>query len=48
MFDKQLLYVPNAIFTTIAVENPSLMSHHRVYESIGLRYADIAQMEKIV
>lgn len=47
-FDKRPLYVPNAIFTTIAVENPSRMSHRRIYETIGLRYADIPQMEKIV
>lgn len=47
-FDKRPLYVPNAIFTTIAVENPSRMSHRRIYETIGLRYVDIPQIEKIV
>ena len=47
-FDKRPLYVPNSIFATIAVENPSRMSHRRIYETIGLRYDDIAQMDRIV
>ena len=47
-FDKRLLYVPNSIFSNIAVENPSRMSHRRIYETIGLRYSDINQMNNIV
>lgn len=47
-FDKRLLYVPNLIFSSIAVENPSRMSHRRIYETIGLRYSDIDQMNNIV
>ncbi len=47
-FDKRPLYVPNSIFATIAVENPSRMSHRRIYETIGLRYNDIEQMDRIV
>jgi MscS family membrane protein len=47
-FDKRPLYVPNSIFATIAVENPSRMSHRRINETIGLRYSDITQMDKIV
>lgn len=47
-FDKRLLYVPNSIFSSIAVENPSRMSHRRIYETIGLRYSDIDQMDNIV
>jgi len=46
-FDKRPLYVPNSIFTQIAVENPSRMTHRRIYETIGIRYDDIAQMQKI-
>ena len=34
-FDKRPLYIPNAIFTTIAVENPSRMSNRRIYETIA-------------
>ena len=47
-FGKRPLYVPNAAFTTIAVENPSRMSNRRIYETIGIRYADVAQMATIV
>ncbi len=47
-FDKRPLYVPNAVFTNIAVENPSRMSNRRIYETIGIRYEDAAKMAVIV
>ena len=47
-FDKRPLYVPNATFTTIAVENPSRMTNRRISETIGIRYADVTQMQTIV
>ncbi len=47
-FDKRPLYVPNAAFTTIAVENPSRMSNRRISETVGIRYADVSQMVPIV
>lgn len=47
-FDKRPLYVPNAAFTTIAVENPSRMTNRRIYETIGIRYADVGSMKTIV
>ncbi|MBB5321220.1 mechanosensitive ion channel family protein [Marinobacter oulmenensis] len=47
-FDLRPLYVPNATFTTISVENPSRMTNRRIYETIGIRYADVRQMKKIV
>ena len=47
-FDKRPLYIPNATFTTIAVENPSRMSNRRIYETIGIRYEDAAKMRAIV
>jgi MscS family membrane protein len=47
-FDKRPLYIPNNIFTTIALENPSRMSHRRIYETIGIRYDDAAHMGAIV
>jgi MscS family membrane protein len=46
-FDKRPLYVPNATFATISVENPSRMSHRRIYETIGIRYQDAHLMDKI-
>lgn len=47
-FDKRPLYVPNAVFTTIAVENPSRMLNRRIYETIGIRYDDAGKMRTIV
>lgn len=47
-FDLRPLYVPNAAFTTIAVENPSRMRNRRISETIGIRYADVSQMGDIV
>ena len=47
-FNKRLLYVPNSVFTTIALENPSRMSHRRIYEHIGVRYDDISVLPKIL
>lgn len=47
-FDKRPLYVPNATFTTIAVENPSRMHNRRFFEKIGIRYADVHSMKLIV
>lgn len=47
-FNKNPLYVPNAAFTTIAVENPSRMTHRRLKATLGLRYADLAQVDAIV
>ena len=47
-FDKRPLYVPNSVFTTIAVENPSRMSNRRIYETVGIRYDDAGKMAEIV
>lgn len=47
-FDKRPLYVPNAAFTTIAVENPSRMTNRRISETIGIRHADVSQMSAVV
>ncbi|MAJ80038.1 MAG: mechanosensitive ion channel protein MscS [Porticoccaceae bacterium] len=47
-FDKRPLYIPNCVFANISVENPSRMSHRRIFETIGIRYSDIDRMNKIV
>ncbi len=47
-FSKRPIYVPNSIFMNIIVENPSRMSHRRIYETIGIRYNDISVMDNIV
>lgn len=46
-FDKRPLYVPNSVFTQISLENPSRMTHRRIYETIGVRYSDFSQVEAI-
>jgi len=47
-FDKRPLYVPNSTFASIAVENPSRMSHRRIYETVGVRYDDAARLDAII
>ena len=47
-FDQRPLYIPNSVFASISVENPSRMTNRRIYETVGIRYADIGCMEGIV
>ena len=47
-FDKRPLYVPNSVFTQVSIENPSRMTNRRIYETIGIRYDDIAVMANVV
>jgi len=46
-FDMRPLYVPNATFTSISVENPSRMHNRRFYETFGLRYQDQDKVQAI-
>ncbi len=46
-FDKRPLYVPNATFLTVSVENPSRMLHRRIRTDIGVRYRDAKQLPAI-
>lgn len=46
-FDKRPLYVPNSVFTTIAVENPSRMHYRRLMMYVGVRYDDLKHMADI-
>ncbi len=47
-FDKRPLYVPNATFASISVENPSRMKNRRIYETISLRYDDAARVSPVI
>ena len=47
-FEQRPMYIPNAVFANIAVENPSRMSNRRIYETIGIRYADASKMQPII
>lgn len=44
---KRALYVPNAIFSTVAIENPSRMTHRQINTVIGIRYDDVATIPAI-
>lgn len=47
-FNKNPVYVPNSVFTTIIVENPSRMSHRRMTVTVGVRRQDIKVIKNIV
>ena len=46
-FEKLPLYVPNALFNTMVLENPSRMSNRRIHEYIGISYDNAEQMQEI-
>jgi len=47
-FDKRPLYVPNYVFNTVTIENPSRMLNRRIREVIGVRYDDAGKIADIV
>ena len=47
-FERQILHVPNSVFTQIVLKNPSQMYNRRIRTTIGLRYKDIDKVELIV
>ncbi len=47
-FDQRPLYVPNAFFSQIALENPSRMHARRIKETIGLRYQDSSKIQRVI
>lgn len=47
-FDQRPLYIPNALFMNIALENPSRMRNRRIHETIGVRYEDYHKLPDIV
>lgn len=46
-FDKRPLYVPNSIFSTVSVENPSRMTNRRIQTTFGVRYCDAPKIDAI-
>jgi len=44
---KRPLYVPNGLFSTISVENPSRMSNRQIKTHIGIRYDDAEKISTI-
>ena len=47
-FDMRPLYIPNGVFSTMVIVNPSRMTHRQLYETIGIRYRDADKMAGIV
>ncbi len=47
-FDKRPIYVPNSVFTSIAVVNASRMTNRRIKCTVGIRYDDIDKLQAIV
>lgn len=47
-FDKRPLYVPNSLFNSVTVQNPSRMTHRRIQETITVRYDDITRIQGMV
>lgn len=47
-FDQRPLYVPNSLFSDNIIENPQRMTNRRIYEKMGLRYADIDKMTAVL
>lgn len=45
---KLALYVPNAAFLTISIENESRARNRRIKQVIGLRYGDISKVPAII
>lgn len=46
-FDSRPLYVPNGIFATITIENPTRMRNRLMNQTIGLSYSNINKIVKI-
>lgn len=46
-FEKCPLYVPNGIFSNIAIENPQRMLNRRIKQIIGVRYDDANRIDEI-
>lgn len=46
--DKRLVYVPNALFSSMMVTNASRITHRRISEKIHLSYPDATVIPKII
>jgi MscS family membrane protein len=47
-FEKRPMYIPNSVFSKIAIVNPQRMTNRRIKTDIGVRYDDAAQIEAII
>jgi MscS family membrane protein len=47
-FDRRPMFVPNATFSSVAIENPSRMYNRRIKHDIGVRYDDAKRLPGIL
>lgn len=47
-FDQRPLFVPNSIFSTISLENPSRMTNRRIKANFGLSYEDSPKIATVL
>ena len=47
-FDRRPLYVPNANFASLTVENPQRMENRRIYETFRIRYEDMPRVKELM
>lgn len=47
-FDQRPLFVPNRVFTSIAVETPTRMHNRQISETLHLRYDDLEVLDKTI
>ncbi|WOG25336.1 mechanosensitive ion channel family protein [Endozoicomonas sp. 8E] len=47
-FDRRPVFVPNSVFTSIVLENPSRMRNRRVVENFGIRYEDLDKIPAVM
>ena len=45
---KKPIYVPNSVFSTEYLVNPSRRTHRRIEEKISLRFADAGKVERLI
>jgi MscS family membrane protein len=45
--ERRPIYVPNALFSSIILVNPSRMKHRKIYMEVGVRYVDIGKVRII-
>jgi MscS family membrane protein len=46
--DKVPVYVPNSFFSSMSIENPSRITHRRMYATMGLRYSDVHKIPQLL
>ena len=47
-FDRRPVFVPNSVFTSIVLENPSRMRNRRIIENFGICYENLDRIPAIM